>query len=93
MPIHKINIPSIPCGIVLDSDTLMVAFNYTQKGTLMDSQKNVPLAVWKQKGLEIEGKLFLYNMFVKPEGALKEYLKAIIQHDGQLQQMPFGFNF
>ena len=79
---YSIAIRVIPATIVLDDERLEVGFNKEGKGTFVDVLGDIPHAHWTTSGLEIDGKKYQYKTLYKPEGALKDYIKELLQKDG-----------
>lgn len=80
----QLQISTIPANVVLCSDTKRIAFTkLPNQGSFVDVLKGLPIATWKDAGLEINGKIYNYNTWTNVEGDIKEYFKYLLQNDFQ----------
>lgn len=95
MPILNMQLPIIPAVIAMDTENNRVAINKASgRETFVDSIESLPLATWKDKCLDFDGKEYPYNTWFSLENTplLRDYFSKLIRHaEEHMQRNPFNF--
>lgn len=82
---YHARINTIPIDVILNTENKCIAFTKAPNtGAFVDVLKNLPVATWNDKGVEINGVLYPVKTWIKVEGYVKEYFKYLLQNDFQL---------
>jgi len=91
MKVYEAQLPTIPAAVCLNPSTKQIAFTKGQPSTFIDVLGELPRATWKEKGLEIEGVEYQYNVWhnLIDNDTLFNYFKVLLQKDAT-SNSPFG---